>query len=284
MRRRGNVDGVNDDNGIVFLPSSPSKNGENKYGRRQGRYCSSFVILLCGGLFIIAIYLVNSIGGVKNDRGSINAASDAGQNIPDSDTNNANITASSGHKSPPTIPRRLIFTYKYNLIDPSHNDPPFNDKDPLTANVLNTIDKYTDFWYSQDVAALSGVVNRSNFPKEEVVVSFLSDGGCVEVITKAEPRLVKHFSSEKRGEFKADICRVAELYVYGGYYFDIDIKVVEPIKFDELYLPSKKASVTDWNFRAMGNKALLNAWKLPRRDDIVTFATVFNGQGEISSI
>ena len=28
-------------------------------------------------------------------------------------------------------------------------------------------------------------------------------------------RLVDHFNREKRGEFKADICRVAELYLFG---------------------------------------------------------------------
>jgi hypothetical protein len=59
-------------------------------------------------------------------------------------------------------------------------------------------------------------------PNNEAVISFLSNADCVEVINKAEPKLVKHLTKEKKGDLKSDICRIAKLLLYGGYYFDAD--------------------------------------------------------------
>ena len=42
------------------------------------------------------------------------------------------------------------------------------------------------------------------------------------------PDLAEHFDAEEKGEYKADICRVAALYEMGGYYFDVDLEVVSP--------------------------------------------------------
>jgi mannosyltransferase OCH1-like enzyme len=47
-------------------------------------------------------------------------------------------------------------------------------------------------------------------------------------LSRTEPRLIKHFEKEQ-GMYKADICRVAELYQNGGYYFDIDLLAVHPV-------------------------------------------------------
>jgi mannosyltransferase OCH1-like enzyme len=38
---------------------------------------------------------------------------------------------------------------------------------------------------------------------------------------------------ENFGFFKGDLCRLAALYKYGGYYFDIDLEVIEPVLLDD---------------------------------------------------
>lgn len=105
------------------------------------------------------------------------------------------------------IPHRLLFTYKTNMLE---------TKEPkaLYDNVQNTIQKYSQAW---------------NVSVEEVDVVFMDDELCLELIPQVEPRLVEYFQLEPLGSFKADICRVAALYLYGGYYFDVDIQVLEPL-------------------------------------------------------
>eukprot|EP00579_Thalassiosira_antarctica_P005020 CAMPEP_0201879438 /NCGR_PEP_ID=MMETSP0902-20130614/10310_1 /ASSEMBLY_ACC=CAM_ASM_000551 /TAXON_ID=420261 /ORGANISM="Thalassiosira antarctica, Strain CCMP982" /LENGTH=443 /DNA_ID=CAMNT_0048407247 /DNA_START=17 /DNA_END=1344 /DNA_ORIENTATION=- len=259
--------------------------GENKYSRRQrNRFSSSIPFVL---LIIIPLYLVinkqastssialNSIGDVKNSSNSTTPDKrSSSSTIPDSAAKDVHINNRSAPPKrrtyePPAIPRRLIFTYKYNLIAPAKNDPPFNYKDPLTANVLHTIEKYQHYWDAKDAKARSRSKQQA---KEEVVVSFLSDNSCLEVIKKAEPRLVQHFQRERMGEYKADICRVAELYLYGGYYFDIDISVIEPLNFDALDIPSATPDVLA-QLRTMNMKNLRTT---PSPDDIVTLSTVYS--------
>ena len=193
----------------------------------------------------------------------------------------------------PQIPRRLIFTYKYNLIAPSKEDPPFDANDPLTSNVLHTIELYTKFWNVMDAAERSrsrhshsepDVISENNSTKG-VTTSFLSDADCVVAIKKSEPRLLPHFQNEKRGEYKADMCRVAALYLDGGYYFDIDIGVVSPIDFNALEVPSENPLISvlsDLRMRAkLGNSRQTRPLSRDTRshDSIVTFATVYNKQG-----
>mmetsp|Transcript_13926 Transcript_13926/g.21388 ORF Transcript_13926/g.21388 Transcript_13926/m.21388 type:complete len:334 (-) Transcript_13926:87-1088(-) len=113
------------------------------------------------------------------------------------------------------IPRHLVFTYKHNILEtrePKH----FYD------NIHNIARKYKTGWAS------AGSENKSGVADEDVKIYFLDDQACISNITAAYQDLVPHFHAEKSGAFKADICRLAFLYLYGGYYFDVDVDVVEP--------------------------------------------------------
>lgn len=81
---------------------------------------------------------------------------------------------------------------------------------------MNTTQKYFDAWNNDDNAR----------------VEFLDDNACREAIIRAEPNLLVHFNNETKGAYKADICRAAALYNTGGYYFDVDIKVVSAVRLD----------------------------------------------------
>mmetsp|Transcript_19602 Transcript_19602/g.46006 ORF Transcript_19602/g.46006 Transcript_19602/m.46006 type:complete len:441 (+) Transcript_19602:161-1483(+) len=186
-----------------------------------------------------------------------------------------------GANNRPRIPRRLVFTYKYNLLEGASPPPPLDL--PLKINVLRTIDKYTKFWNMTDqVAAAKYDYFKRRFPEEHVempidevpVVSFLDDTGCLKVIEQADARLVDVFKYEERGPFKADICRVAELYMNGGWYFDIDIGVVNPIDFEEIGITAYSLPREHLKLLRDGRRE-----RRPSEEDIVTFATVFNAQG-----
>jgi hypothetical protein len=81
----------------------------------------------------------------------------------------------------------------------------------LASNARETIALYREFW-----------------GEPSAVATLLTDEDCIVVLKVAEPRLIKYFAKEK-GMFKADICRIAELHVNGGYYFDVDMLAVHPV-------------------------------------------------------
>mmetsp|Transcript_29220 Transcript_29220/g.61658 ORF Transcript_29220/g.61658 Transcript_29220/m.61658 type:complete len:476 (+) Transcript_29220:133-1560(+) len=295
MRHRGKAAITADhDQGIFVVASNVGIDGK-KNSRRRRKCCSSvfvtwFIFAILAFYFYFLYLLskrVNYIGDAFITRNN--------NTVVEKQSSSSNIVANTttgevGHRSirdvpppnrnpdPPTIPRRLIFTYKYNLIAPTKDDPPFSFADPLTSNVLNTISTYQSFWETKDANKAKSTSNQdtnTNPKKEEVVVSFLSDSACLDVITKVEPRLSKHFEGEDKGEFKADICRVAELYVHGGYYFDIDIGVVKPINFDIFPLPSSKPDIF-YNLKAINDTSLQQP---SSKEDIVTFASIWNKKG-----
>jgi hypothetical protein len=108
----------------------------------------------------------------------------------------------------PVIPHTLWFTYKDNILEtkePNH----------LYENVLNTIAKYNESFRDQGY-------------DEEFQVKALNDSDCAQLIEEAYPSLVPHFLDEQTGMYRGDICRVAALYLHGGYYFDLDMEVHTP--------------------------------------------------------
>ena len=113
---------------------------------------------------------------------------------------------------PPKIPHNIIFTYRHDILQ---------RKEPrlFYDNVVNTRDAYLSAW--------------KNHQDPPARVYFLDDDGCRRYIEQAEPKLLQYFDKETQGMYKADICRIAALTVLGGYYFDADLKVVEPVLIDD---------------------------------------------------
>lgn len=105
----------------------------------------------------------------------------------------------------PLIPHTIFFTYKHNILE---NKEPSNFYD----NIMYTIHEYRTLWGDPDAP-----------------VRFLDNDDCVKDIEMAEPRLVPLFQNAVSGAWMADVCRIAALYNSGGYYFDIDLKVVQPV-------------------------------------------------------
>jgi hypothetical protein len=109
-------------------------------------------------------------------------------------------------RGPPSlhkIPHYLIFTFKYNLLE---------RQEPLALyqNLQRTIRMYREGW-----------------GEPEAPVWFLNDTDCRSAIHAVRPELLTHFDFERNGSWKADICRIAALYLTGGYYFDVDMEVVQ---------------------------------------------------------
>jgi len=130
-----------------------------------------------------------------------------------------------------SIPHRLIFTFKTNILD---------TRAPLRfyENVQNTIQHYRRAWADTD--------NKTNSSTMEVW--FLDNGACRDVLRDVGggPELVHHFDAETRGAFKADLCRIAALLARGGYYMDIDMKTLQPFvlndgtTFSSVWMPGRR--------------------------------------------
>lgn len=111
----------------------------------------------------------------------------------------------------PRIPRTLLFTHKAGSLEQL---PP-----PFLENVRRTVRLHRETWADD---------NRTATP---AAARYLNDSACVAAIARAEPRLVPHFrNSSTAGKFRADICRVAYLYLRGGYYFDVDMVTVQALR------------------------------------------------------
>lgn len=109
-------------------------------------------------------------------------------------------------KEPPLgpIPHTIWFTYKENILE--QRKPLF-----MYKNVMKTIQTYKAL--------------HADFK-----VNFMTDKDCLEILGKVSEELRGYFEKEDRGMIKADICRSAALYLYGGYYFDVDMEVIQAIE------------------------------------------------------
>ena len=110
------------------------------------------------------------------------------------------------------IPERMVFTYKSNILE-SGKPKLYYD------NVYATINAYRAQWGHPGDDGQGGGAD----------VDFLDDAACRLAVEEVEPQLTPFFDSETRGDHKADICRIAALYKSGGYYFDMDLKTVNPV-------------------------------------------------------
>ena len=119
-----------------------------------------------------------------------------------------------------TVPLILWFTYKHNILqakDPEH----------LYKNVLKTISSYATVFkeHANNTTRITVAT--------DIQVHFLDDQDCYRVINEAHSELTVHFLNETNGSFKGDMCRSAALYLYGGYYFDVDMELVTPYVVNE---------------------------------------------------
>jgi hypothetical protein len=115
-----------------------------------------------------------------------------------------NVHGSIFYRREPKIPHRLVFTFRKNILKTKAPKVFYN-------NVQNTIRRYREAW------------GEPNAP-----VWFLTDDACRSIIKEANSTLLPFFEFEY-GKYKADICRVAALYLKGGYYFDVDLEVIQPV-------------------------------------------------------
>ena len=121
---------------------------------------------------------------------------------------NTTVNTTANNNNYLQIPHILIFTYSTTL-----NNTPIE----LRNNVQHTVDRYRDFWNEPDAPVL-----------------YLDNVACRQVLHQVYPSLVEFFDREKRGMYKGDICRLAALYQYGGYYFDVDLRVIQPVNLSNM--------------------------------------------------
>lgn len=105
------------------------------------------------------------------------------------------------------IPSRLFFNYKVNLVNVS--GPLKTSEQLLADNVARSIGMFPDV---QDV-------------------QFGDDSACVAMIKKAHSQqLADFFTEEHDGRYKSDLCRLAQLYLHGGYYLDNDLEPISDVR------------------------------------------------------
>jgi len=90
-------------------------------------------------------------------------------------------------------------------------------KQLLYDNIRNTHRIFTEYWNETQTAPLW----------------FLREKDCRIAVALAEPKLLPSYLNETRGNNKANLCRVAALYLKGGYYFDVDMGTIRAVPLSD---------------------------------------------------
>lgn len=114
-----------------------------------------------------------------------------------------------------TIPQRLIFTHRYNLL--------VDDWKEEVSNDLSSEER-------EELIVLQNNVHAIVEKHPAAKVEFWTDDDCIAALRKVAPptqqdEWVQFFRSESKGMFKADWCRGVALLEQGGVYFDVDLGV-----------------------------------------------------------
>ncbi len=108
------------------------------------------------------------------------------------------------------IPHQLIWTHQDNLFDclnlASNSTTP--QLYELAENAKAAVNVYARIW-------------------PNLRFTFLTNDDCIDLINRTDPDLIPYFEYLP-GMYKADLCRATDLTLHGGYYFDVDILVVQP--------------------------------------------------------
>jgi len=116
--------------------------------------------------------------------------------------------AGNATRYPHQIPHRTIFIHTL-------YERPSDMKKLLYDNIRNTHRIFAEFW------------------NELAPLWFLREKDCRIAVELAEPKLLPSYLNETRGNNKANLCRVAALYLKGGYYFDVDMGTIRAVPLSD---------------------------------------------------
>lgn len=101
----------------------------------------------------------------------------------------------------PRIPDNILFNYKYDVLQSQSNDP---EDRRMRRNVEHTVSLFRGSGHDPHII-------------------FWDDTQCRTMLGSIRAELAVRFDGEPDGRLRSDMCRLAQLYKHGGYYFDLDI-------------------------------------------------------------
>jgi mannosyltransferase OCH1-like enzyme len=93
------------------------------------------------------------------------------------------------------------------------------------------------------------------------------------LVAQSFPQFIERYRQIERGVVRADLARSMYLYVYGGFYFDTDYKILTPIGDDLLaqtcVLPISRGSTNELSSLRLGNAVMGSAPRHPFWQDFL---------------
>lgn len=118
-------------------------------------------------------------------------------------------------RAPRAIPDRLVLNHRWKFLEYQTEDE--------QAGV--------DSARARKHQRMAGVLNETQSVMHFETVELMDDKGCIDIIERAHSKeLAEAFVAERSGPFKSDICRLAQLYEDGGYYFDNDMQAKQDLR------------------------------------------------------